>query len=198
MTTFCEYCDKFVNTHVKEYSDIIKVKGQDIEITAKGAYCNECGKRLFDRDLDNEALLMAYHKYREIHGLLQPDVIKHIRTKYELSQASFAKLLGFGEKTITRYEGGSLQDEAPNSLIFLMDNPANMIEMLKKYGEKRLTKEETEQALARATALMVIELSQYKIKVDASIELKDHYSIQPSVTQSNGEWREARVECYSR
>lgn len=195
MTTFCEYCDKFVNTHIKEYSDTIKVKGQDIEITAKGAYCNECGKRLFDRDLDNDALLMAYHKYREINGLLQPEEIKRIRTQYDLSQASFAKLLGFGEKTITRYEGGSLQDEAPNSLIFLMDNPANMIDMLNKYGEKRLTKDETDQALAKAKALMLSELSKYKI---TSIQFKDHYSIQPSVTQSNGEWREARVECYSR
>ena len=60
------------------------------------------------------------------HKLLLPDEIKNIRETYGLSQRSFAKLLNWGEKTIQRYERGSIQDKAHNSLLLFLKNPENM------------------------------------------------------------------------
>lgn len=166
MTTFCEYCNKFVDTHVEQYIDTMNVKNVPINIKAKGAFCDQCHHQIFDRDLDNEALLIAYHEYRNEKGLLQPEEIKQIRMKYGLSQVAFARLLGFGEKTIARYEGGSLQDEAPNSLIYLMKKPTNMLEMLNRYGKERLNEDELKSALIAANDLLFIEISVYKAILD--------------------------------
>ena len=64
MATFCEYCNKFVDTYVEQYTETIKVKDVPITITARGAYCKKCHRQLFNRKLDNEALLIAYREYR--------------------------------------------------------------------------------------------------------------------------------------
>jgi len=46
MATFCEYCNKFVDTYVEQYIETIKVKDAPITITARGAYCKECHRQL--------------------------------------------------------------------------------------------------------------------------------------------------------
>ena len=45
-------------------------------------------------------------------GLLTSDEIVAIRESHGLSQADLAKLLGWGEATISRYESKAIQDEA--------------------------------------------------------------------------------------
>ena len=55
-----------------------------------------------------------------------PDEIKKIREQYGLSQRSFSKLLNWGDKTIFRYENGSIQDKAHNSLLLFLKDPENM------------------------------------------------------------------------
>ena len=55
-----------------------------------------------------------------------PEEIKKIREQYGLSQRSFAKLLNWGDKTICRYENGSIQDKAHNSLLLFLREPENM------------------------------------------------------------------------
>lgn len=161
MMTFCEYCNKFVNTHIKKCEDSVDVKGVPIKITADGSFCDECDRRLFDRDTDNNALLMAYREYRQQKGLLQPEEIKRIREKYGLTQISFSRLLGFGDKTITRYERGALQDEAPDTLIASIDSPKAMLDILnKKRG--RIPQAECEKAMAIAEDLIAKEHSGYE------------------------------------
>ena len=55
-----------------------------------------------------------------------PKEIKKIREQYGLSQRAFAKLLNWGDKTIYRYENGSIQDRAHNSLLLFLREPENM------------------------------------------------------------------------
>lgn len=61
-----------------------------------------------------------------ISDVLLPNEIKKIREQYGLSQRSFAKLLNWEDKTICRYENGSVQDKAHNSLLLFLRNPENM------------------------------------------------------------------------
>ena len=58
--------------------------------------------------------------------MLLPEEIRKIREQYGLSQRSFAKLLNWGDKTICRYENGSIQDKAHNSLLLFLREPENM------------------------------------------------------------------------
>ena len=123
---YCPKCHKKVETKIEKLKETYRINGEDIEVLADVLLCCECGEKLFDEELDNDALLKAYNEYRIRHKLLFPEDIKDIREQYGLSQRSFGKLLNWGDKTIHRYENGSLQDKAHNSLLTLLKDPNNM------------------------------------------------------------------------
>lgn len=79
----------------------------------------------------------ARNAYRVKHGLLTSDEIVAIRESYGLSQVDLARLLGWGEATISRYESKAIQDEAYDTMLCLIkDNPLRTLEFLKKNAEK--------------------------------------------------------------
>ena len=87
--------------------------------------------------MTNENLLNARNAYRVKMGLLTSDEIVAIRESYGLSQVDLAKLLGWGEATISRYESKGIQDEAYDTMLRLVkDNPLQALEFLKKNSEK--------------------------------------------------------------
>lgn len=120
---YCLKCDKEQNIEVRLEEESYPVRGEGTTIMAKVSYCKHCNEQIWNEELDENNLKKAYRKYRSNHNLLQPEEIKKIREKYALSQTSFARLLGFGDKTITRYENGSIQDLAQNNLIELASYP---------------------------------------------------------------------------
>lgn len=50
-------------------------------------------------------------------GLLTSQQIRAVRTQYDISQRDLCILLGWGEKTITRYEGHQVQDRAHDAIL---------------------------------------------------------------------------------
>lgn len=129
MKKYCENCEKKTETQIVEKRETYEVHGEPIEINAKVLICTECGEDLYCEKLDNDTLNNAYNEYRRKHKLLFPAEIKKIREQYGLSQRSFSELLHWGDKTIFRYENGSIQDCVHNSLLLFLRNPENM----KKY-----------------------------------------------------------------
>jgi putative zinc finger/helix-turn-helix YgiT family protein len=126
MKKYCEECGREVDTKIITKKEIYNVCGEKIEIDAQILVCIECGEEFFCEELDNATLVKAYNEYRIRHKLLLPEEIKKIREQYGLSQRSFAKLLSWGDKTICRYENGSIQDKAHNSLLLFLREPENM------------------------------------------------------------------------
>lgn len=126
MRKVCDECSKEVETKIVTKSETYNVCGEAIEIDAQVLICSECGEEFYSEDLDNAALINAYNEYRRRHKLLLPEEIRRIREQYGLSQRSFAKLLSWGDKTICRYENGSVQDKAHNSLLLFLREPENM------------------------------------------------------------------------
>lgn len=133
---YCPNCDAEVSTTVRTISETYPVKGEDITIDAHVRFCDCCGSDLWDEQLDSQNLLDAFAKYRERHDLLQPSDIRATREKYGLSQTAFARILGFGDKTITRYENGSIADAAQNNLILLVQQPSDFAYLLEKNKDK--------------------------------------------------------------
>ncbi len=85
----------------------------------------------------NKNLLNARNAYGVKNGLLTSDEIVAIRESYGFSQVDLAKLLGWGESTISRYESKAIQDEAYDIMLRLAkDNPLKALEFLKKNAEK--------------------------------------------------------------
>ena len=132
MMKYCDVCGKEVETRVITQPETFKICGEEITVEAKILVCAECNEELFCEELDSQTLVSAYNEYRRRHKLLFPEEIKKIREQYGLSQRSFAKLLNWGDKTINRYENGSLQDKVHNSLLLFLKDPENMKTYLKE------------------------------------------------------------------
>ena len=95
--------------------------------------------------MTNENVFNARNAYRVKMGLLTSDEIVAIRENYGLSQVDLAKLLGWGEATISRYESKAIQDEAYDTMLRLIkDNPLQALESLKKNSDKFSVKKRLE------------------------------------------------------
>ena len=126
MKKYCEECGREVETKVITKKETYDVCSEPIEVDAQVLVCAECGEEFYCEEFDNVTLINAYNEYRRRHKLLLPEEIKKIREQYGLSQRSFARLLNWGDKTICRYENGSIQDKAHNSLMLFLREPENM------------------------------------------------------------------------
>lgn len=82
--------------------------------------------------------------YRKKVGLLKSDEISGIREKYEISQKDFCILLGWGEKTITRYEGHQVQDKAHDSILRKIDSDSEWYISLLNDAKDNLAEEDKE------------------------------------------------------
>lgn len=132
----CPYCEEFTPIKIRTEPETYTVRGEVVSIESKIAYCSVCRNQIWVDELDEENLNSAFDKYREIKNLLTPSRIKEIREKYNVTQVAFSRILGFGDKTISRYENGSIQDEAQNNLIMLADIPENFEALLEKNKSK--------------------------------------------------------------
>ena len=126
MRRYCDECKREVETKVISKKETYDVCGEPIEVEARVLVCAECGEEFYSEELDNATLVSAYNEYRRKHKLLFPEEIRKIREQYGLSQRAFSRLLNWGDKTICRYENGSIQDKAHNSLLLLLREPENM------------------------------------------------------------------------
>lgn len=171
MKMYCPTCKTEIEITIKTEKEIYPVKNDPIEIISEVTYCKRCDEQIWNKDLDTKNLEKAYEKYRKKHNLLQPKDIKRIREKYSLSQVSFAKILGLGEKTITRYENGSIQDVSQNNLIMLADYPDVFTLLLNKNNDFIPTTDYQKASEA---------IKKYKVKVYKG---SDSFSYKPSQSQ---------------
>lgn len=136
----CPLCDK--NHEVEERKRIatITIKGEEVTYEERFYFCvnaDEDENEFETGAMTNRNLLNARNAYRIKRGLLTSDEIVAIRESYGLSQVDLAKLLGWGEATISRYESKAIQDEAYDTMLrFIKDNPLQALEFLKKNADK--------------------------------------------------------------
>jgi putative zinc finger/helix-turn-helix YgiT family protein len=112
-----------------------EVRDERIALDVPRLICATCGEAEVD-DGFGDPTLAVYREYRRRHGLLSPDEIRTIREKYDLSQVSFATLLGTSPATLARYEGGSLQDKAYDQLLRACENPDYVADLVRREGHR--------------------------------------------------------------
>ena len=106
--SFCSTCGEFVSSFIQNTTETFHVRDTDITITSPARICENCGEIIFDEVLDDEKLKLVYRAYREQKGMLQPEEIRAIRERRNLTQEEASEVLGFN---VARYENGSLQSE---------------------------------------------------------------------------------------
>lgn len=136
----CPLCDKIHEVEEKKRFTTITLKGEKVTYEERFYFCanaDEDENEFETGSMTNENLLNARNAYRVKHGLLTSDEIVAIRESYGLSQVDLARLLGWGEATISRYESKAIQDEAYDTMLRLVkDNPLQALEFLKKNADK--------------------------------------------------------------
>lgn len=136
----CPLCDKMHEIEERKRTAEITLKGDKVTYEER-FYC--CANVAEDENefetgaMMNENLLNARNAYRLKHALLTSGEIIEIRESYGLSQVDLARLLGWGEATISRYESKAIQDEAYDTMLRLIkDNPLQALDFLKKNASK--------------------------------------------------------------
>lgn len=148
---YCPKCNSVVDANPYETFDRISVKGTEISAMQSHAVCPHCGDEIATEDMSRRNLDNAYSAYRAKEGLLTPAQIHSAYESYGLSQASFAKLLGLGAATISRYENGALQTRSIDRQIRDAISPDHMLDLLSKHGgEIPLRQKETAERQAVA------------------------------------------------
>lgn len=97
-------------------------KDTAISFDATYYYCDKANEYFEDEEQLQSNDLKIKDAYKRKEGLLTSSEIKGIRTKYGISQTDFSILLGWGGKTITRYESHQVQDKAHDSILKKIDN----------------------------------------------------------------------------
>lgn len=136
----CPICDKTHEVEERKRFTTITMKGEAVTYSERFYVCANTDQEENEFEsgaMTNENLLNARNAYREKKGFLTSHQIVAMRENYGLSQVDLAKLLGWGESTISRYESKAVQDEAYDTMLRLVrDNPLQALEFLKKHGEK--------------------------------------------------------------
>lgn len=129
---YCPACDKEHEVKVFEREAYTVVKGKQVKYIETYFACENVDnddKEYTNASMMNENLRRARNEYRKVCGLLLPDEIVNIRSKYGLSQVELARILGWGDVTIARYETKTIQDQTyDNILRDIKDNPKKLLE----------------------------------------------------------------------
>ena len=99
---YCWYCDKDIVPISKEENNEYVIRGEKVNVHETLLYCPICDNQIDDGKMD-EHLQSGYNAYLNLFGL-NFQKFKDIRESYGLSQELFATSLGWGKKTIVRYE----------------------------------------------------------------------------------------------
>ncbi len=136
----CPLCDKTHEVEERKRIAAITLKSEEVTYEERFYFCENADEEENEFEtgaMTNENLLNARNAYRVKKGLLTSGEIVAIRESYGLSQVDLARLLGWGEATISRYESKAIQDEAYDTMLRLIkDNPLQALEFLKKNAEK--------------------------------------------------------------
>lgn len=116
----CPICGKEQMVKYARKTEDFQVRDEKIRATITVCVCAVCGEEIWDSSLEEKNEKIVFDLFRKKKNLVSPDEIKEIRKQYGLSAAAFSLLLGFGEKTVTRYETGFLPDQSHSLLIRLM------------------------------------------------------------------------------
>ncbi len=96
-------------------------KNKKIEYDAVYTYCDISDELYADEIQMQENDIKLKNSYRRSEGLLTSEDIINIRRKYGITQSDLCTLLGWGAKTITRYESHQIQDKAHDTILKKID-----------------------------------------------------------------------------
>ena len=135
----CLCCMEDHNVKTVRVPETNVFKSVRVNYEATYFYCDKADEYYSDEQMITENDISMKNAYRKQIGLLTTEDIIAIRAKFGISQSDLCLLLGWGEKTITRYESHQVQDAAHDTILRKLDeDPEWFLELLEKAKGKIL------------------------------------------------------------
>ena len=132
-----------------------------VEYSAEYFYCDQANETYADEQQISSNDISMKNAYRVKMGLLTSHHIAVIRARYGISQSDLCLLLGWGGKTITRYEGHQVQDIAHDTILRKLAADPEWFLQLLKAEKKSLSSASFEKYLEAGTTLFEQDHDQY-------------------------------------
>ena len=117
----CVCCMEEHNVKTVAVRERLSFKGITVSYDAQYMYCDNADELYANEKQMQENDISLKNAYRGAMGLLTREEIIDIRNKYGITQTDLCKLLGWGGKTISRYEGHQVQDKAHDMILRKLD-----------------------------------------------------------------------------
>ena len=118
----CTCCMEEHEIKIVKVHETTIFKGKEIDYEATYYYCDIADEFYMDEKQLNSNDIIIKDIYRASQNLLTSQEIISIRNKYQITQKDLSILLGWGTKTITRYESHQVQDKAHDSILKKLSN----------------------------------------------------------------------------
>lgn len=132
---FCEVCQR--KTLFKRIEQPVKkeIRGTMLQVNHEYDQCMNCYTLYEPLGNEHKNILNTYAVYREKIGYLQPEEIRQIRERYQLSVRGFALMLGLSYQNVARIEAGALQNGYENMLFKCAASPKLMYKWMMRKKE---------------------------------------------------------------
>jgi putative zinc finger/helix-turn-helix YgiT family protein len=154
ISEYCIPCGEEREVLHEQRRTCFNVRGEEICLDLPVTECTVCHTEQVDPSFGRDPTEIAFDEYRRRHNLLMPAEIKAVREQYDLSQKSFAALLGMSEATVNRYEGGSVQEATHDNLIRACREPAFMQDLVARRGDQLSARQRRDLAKALQTSVI--------------------------------------------
>lgn len=133
--------------------DQMTFKKAHISYEASYLFCDIAEELFMDEQQMQENDIKMKDAYRKHEDLLTSEEIREIRAKYGISQSDLCILLGWGGKTITRYESHQVQDKAHDTILKKISQDPEWFLSLLNNAKSNLSAESYQKYLEAATLL---------------------------------------------
>lgn len=113
----CTCCMEVHEVKTVSFDEQMTFKNTKVSYNPTYYYCDLAEEFYVDEELLERNNVLLKDAYRKQVGLLTSSEIKAIRAQYGISQKDLTLLLGWGAKTITRYESYQVQDRAHDTIL---------------------------------------------------------------------------------
>ncbi len=149
----CPCCMKEHKVKTVVVKDNLTFKGLKVFYDATYMYCDVADEFYMDEAQIQENDIRMKDAYRSEQDLLTSNEIHSIRNKYGITQSDLSTLLGWGGKTITRYESHQVQNRAHDSILKKIDIDPEWFISLLKNSKDNFPEESYQKYLKNATNL---------------------------------------------
>lgn len=129
----CYSCMVEHEISIVQVEKCVKYNEELVNYVATYEYCEETDYLTATEEMIRANDISMKDAYRKQKGLMTSQEIKSLRDRYQISQTDFSMLLGWGGKTITRYESFQVQDAAHDNILKrIQDDPQWFIDLLNR------------------------------------------------------------------